>query len=234
MGRVKSLEAVAECFLQRVKPIFGVQGDLRQLNPICATCGAPGTGKSQLLDYIASNLGEHVTEHYKEHPDFIKAVKSAIPLLITYNGWSCTSQEEDVNLKAYFALRILATFGFFPVLQFTFFRYFFPFTSGNTWEHFAKWAAASPKFSVLTARDAIKVVLKHSGAKSVFLGVDELLKVDTSPMHSNVHIILTIVGALLDTFRPHKPGDDNSVLFCVVTSLDALQLSSSQTRSGRL
>ena len=112
MGRVKSLEAVAECFLQRVKPIFGVQGDLRQLNPICATCGAPGTGKSQLLDYIASNLGEHVTEHYKEHPDFIKAVKSAIPLLITYNGWSCTSQEEDVNLKAYFALRILATFGF--------------------------------------------------------------------------------------------------------------------------
>eukprot|EP00727_Mastigamoeba_balamuthi_P006123 m51a1_g213 hypothetical protein (767) ;mRNA; r:25219-28125 len=217
-------------YCRDASPEAGVY-DGRMVLPLCATAGAPGTGKSRLLDDVWRQLPEYLadgnrvpqldSEDLQRVAELRDLLGHCIPLLVTYNGWSMASGRDAEMPTQYLALRILAT-------------YFFKFGPsagfGDAYDQFARWASQSSSFGMLSltmALDAIKLDNVGSGIRAFYLGADELAKLlDVDPPGNALKSVLHTITEASEC-RMHS---EQWKLLHVVTSLSVSQL---LTSSGR-
>ncbi|KAH3757576.1 hypothetical protein Pelo_10585 [Pelomyxa schiedti] len=123
---------------------------------LCATCGAPGSGKSRLLDYIARVKWAKYKDTGKNFTAALTTAKSWVPVLITFNSWSEWDIEESNNPGQALAGRILSSY----------------FVNCDYHQKFIKWVGIN--LLKVSALDAVESILYHSKKSCIFLGVDEI------------------------------------------------------------
>ncbi|KAH3744903.1 hypothetical protein Pelo_13712 [Pelomyxa schiedti] len=232
VGRDDSLASVYRYMEHCISSPFT---DKRQKNPLCAACGAPGTGKSRLLVQISQYMGDFVASHKansgEESHDMGSAVaqnreisttttstiqcdsrrvipelvQSWVPVLISFGNvtpWSGTSASRGL------VLRLLCSH----------------FVEAAYYRQFEEWLGA--KLDNVPVIWAIEVILRSTGKKCIFLGVDEIMK--TLDYYQK---ILVEIGVLLDTYD--GTNEQGWRVFALVTSLDASCFKMIATSSGR-
>eukprot|EP00727_Mastigamoeba_balamuthi_P009709 m51a1_g5360 hypothetical protein (617) ;mRNA; r:495688-498107 len=214
VGREATYDALIASFAGRVERGSSCR-DPRALDTLVATAGAPGSGKSHLLDAVITDLPAYARAQYPAQHEgsgaaalVADALSEAVPLLVTYNSWSPYTKEFDALFPVpCLALRALAT-------------YLFEFNVGDRWDSLVWWAHGSPHFRSLNLSTALRAVALHSGAENLYLGVDEILR--TAP--ESLGSVLAEIGSALEDFGRRDSAQSNAVLFCLVTSLDSLAL----------
>lgn len=185
----------------------------RLCNPLVALQGAPGGGKSAVLD-ILSIASTHSLWCEDVCPDAgMRAVLNcSVPVTITYNSGSplCLSTY-DSNVQLGLAVRILHSCLVNDEAL----------SIGQFYELF-------PAGSIVTAERAVRTCLlaaeRQTGAKrGILLLVDEVVKLLEKQPDAE---LISALGSLLDTFPSEQ-------LNLVCTTLDAVYLNRECTKSGR-
>ncbi|KAH3764046.1 hypothetical protein Pelo_4095 [Pelomyxa schiedti] len=141
---------------------------------LCATSGAPGSGKSRLLDYIATADWATYCANGNVH-EAVKKAKSWVPVLITFNSTSHWTITERDHPEQAISGRILSSY----------------FVKPEFHSSLMKWMGQN-LYEVSTA-DAVQSVLDHSHKECIFLGVDEIAVAQESSIH-----LLPYICTLLD------------------------------------
>ncbi len=153
----------------RAKSEAKAKSEPRFVHSLCATQGAPGTGKSQLLDQIAARI-------YKDDPD-------CLVLPFSYNGITPFDKFDQDHIETSVATRILLA---------ALFKFADAATLASLESPWVKWSALWPLGAGLTARSVVNELVRASGAKRVVLLVDELIKVRPANFDFTLREILNV------------------------------------------
>ena len=184
------------------------------------------SGKLHLLDELAmlnaltkKQLQEKMMKDAQVDDTFFHTVREWVPILITYNHMTPLTSLNDKSIMDGFALRILYSF-------------YFKLSPGALQSFMDLVTLSKEKANKLCLRTVIQAVFKASGHKSIFLGIDELLKsgtVDSAGNYPQAVKIISEVGQLLQQFRG---GNEYGVLFTAITSLNESFMTTEEARSG--
>eukprot|EP00727_Mastigamoeba_balamuthi_P004162 m51a1_g13743 hypothetical protein (489) ;mRNA; f:178672-181301 len=205
--------------------------DGRMVLPLCATAGAPGTGKSRLLDDVWRQLPVYLaddnrvpqldSEDLQRVAELRDLLGHCIPLLVTDDGWSMASRRDAKMPAQYLALRVLAT-------------YFFKFGPsagfGDAFDQIAWWASHSSSFGMLSltaALDAIMIDNVGSGIRGFYLGADELERLQGADPSGKA--LRAVLHTIAETSQCRMQSDQWKLLH-VVTSHSATVLRTSTER----
>lgn len=114
------------------------------------------------------------------------AFLDSIPLYVTYN--SSTPFDSETSLKQFLGLRMLASCvklliflscanSLFVCVCVCALSYLGYDSSRSNWDNFRKWFKSLALWDDFDLSTAVRFILEDSGKKSIFLGVDEVLKV---------------------------------------------------------
>lgn len=197
--------------------------DPREGNPIAVVCGAPGTGKSRMLDEIALLCGKSEEELQYLPKEMIPLIKSWLPIIVTWNaqtpyreGYDSNDPEGTASLSS----RILFTHWFtnMPILA----KGFDGFLS-----------IIDEHFTLLKPQTVVSAIMKDTGTNTILLCVDELLKAskEDGKNYTRALNVFHEVCSLLNTFPVYSKSEEK--IFCLVSSLNESVMDLDATKSGR-